>query len=107
MDAPPRNDKCGFGSRPTSIVSGRSKTPGSWFALPNSRPSSAPRGIGTPRTSIGSSTQRSNICRGVSKRISSSTAVGMSEWSARRRASWSGCRNSPHQPLTVTFTVAS
>ena len=34
-------------------------------------------------------------------------AVGTREGSARRRASWSGLRNSAHHPLPVTFTEAS
>jgi hypothetical protein len=49
---------------------------GSRLAEPNSSPSSAPLGTSTRGLSTSSSTQRSNSCRGVSKRSSSSMARG-------------------------------
>ena len=81
--------------------------PGSRLAAANWRASSWPRGIVTPPTSTSSSTQRSNIGAGVSKRSSSSIAVGTSPGSARSRARASGWRNSAHQELAAPLTDAS
>lgn len=98
---------CGFSCRERSSVSGSVKRAGSRLAEPKSRATSEPRGMTVPSISMSSSTQRSNICNGVSYRISSSTAVGSSPWSARSAASCSGWRSSVHQPFTVVLTVAS
>ena len=70
-------------------------------------PAPGPGGSAMPSISMSSRTQRSNIGAGVSKRRSSSIAVGTRSWSARRAARAAGSRNSAYHELAAPLTDAS
>ena len=90
---PLANPMCGFGLRSKSTVSGSGKVAASRFAEDHETRTLAPAGNTVPLGNVISSVvSRIPSVTGDSNRISSSTALPISEGSATTRARCSGCR---------------